>query len=756
MIGYVSGEAARGAVLRGGGYQGFILDRANCITLQHDELPAFFMHAWDVQMVECGSDTEIRSKIEESWKCDRTLRLALIALDVAHESDFRREAASYVEDLICDPSCAEFLKYHLYARPLPSEFDPEAVSEFLSEGGTSSLEDLFDALVAHQDAIRNCVDAWGELPDEIFEDENEKEEFHARIVRTGAFYKFATASGGDNDALFRILADPAIASKPAKARKIVNLWADRYKEKPFVRPVHFEDETESGFHFPVTSGRHKSNYEVFQRVRKCKSQIRAELTAGNFERADELVEQLVEGQRKSSSPEHVAKSLCDLAMFCRQVGDVDRFLLYSHRATQEAPSDGWAYVQVGNAHIAKLEFSRAMEAFEKAYAFGEERASMLGRVEALKYLGQKELAIETLDECIRRFPNDPVAQNSSASLLAYFGRLTESLAAYDDLAQSPFAGAYVFGGRASVLADLCRFEEAIHDQDLAITFTELNDVIPYCAKADILREYGRFEEALAVLDLPPRNVNTRLQLEMARARVFRDSGNLRRSEDILASIGGDYPRDVNVKMAVAELHRKRGDFSGALTLLQDIEESFPNSRFARNSTAATLAALGRLDAAVFYLPERSPSTRGDWVGQHIRAMIYIKKGDLDGAESLLLDGLEGCPWPQQRPYFASALAFLKLRMNDAHSALHILDSVGELVTPSTEVFVSAVRVHALAACGESNAAAVDGLRSAVSNSLIQNFVRELELASLRASNDNRFGGDDLFGSEWSMLIGMVA
>lgn len=755
MISYVSGEAARGVLLEGGRYYGFCLDSDEKFKLAMSELASFFLHAWDVQEMECYGLEDLKEKIEQFWRRDRTIQLALIAFDPSYSEDLRREAVQCAESLLGEERCLEALLGRLYANTLPLSTRVKDISAFLSDRGASRLEDVFDSVVVRQDAIRKCVKAWEELPDELFESALEREELRARIVQTGAFYKFASSAHGSNDAIFRILADPILASKSAKARIIVSLWASRYKEAPSLNPSYFEFEDDR-LHHEREEQSEKSGFETFQRVKKQKIGIKEEFGAGHNDRADALIESLVTDQRKESSPEHLAKSLCDLAMFCRQIGDVDRFFSLSLRATHEAPADAWAYTQLGNASLAKGDFQNAMDAFEKAQIYGEERAALIGRAEALKYLGQKDMALTVLDECVNRFPSDTVASNSRASLLAHFGLLTEALRAYDELAASPFAGAHVYGGRASVLSDLGRFEEALSDQDCAISFAERNDVVPFCAKADILRSCGKFQDALQVLDVPDSNTLTRLQLDTTRARIHRDAGNLADAELILRDLQLIYTSDVGVYIAMGELHRRRGNLSAALDLFLEIEKKFSYSKVSRNSMAATLAALGNYDGAIAYLPTRFAATRGDWVGQHIRAMIEIKRGDYLTAESILIDGLDNCPWPQQKPYFASALAALRIKGGSPSEALVTLKSIGGFVTAETELMVEAVKSHALVAATKERGDHMQGfvqpyLDRATLAPLVENF-----LFKLKASCMNQDLQDELWESEWSMLLGMAA
>lgn len=755
MIAYVSGESARGALLEAGYYYGASLDKEECVRLTQPMLMAFLMHSWDVQEIECRDREDLKRKIEHFWRRDRVIHLSLIAFDTFFSEQLRKDAANNAESLLSEESCLEALLARLYARKLPSNINAEGVSRFLSNNNSVILEEVFDSLVLRQNAINNCVTAWDELPDNLFDGPLEREELRARIVQTGAFYKFASSEGGSNGAIFRILADPVMASKSAKTRSIVNIWAARYKEAPSSPASYFDFEGDSSYR-ESEGQEQKSSFEIFKRVKKQKFAIREEFAGGHYERGDVLIESLIAEQRLESSPEQLAKSLCDLAIFLRDMGDSDRFFSLALRATQEAPSDAWAYAQLGNAYIAKGDFQGAMSAFEKAQIYGEERASLVGRAETLKYLGQKELALAVLKECVGRFPEDPVAKNSFAAILAYFGQLPDALQAYDDLAESVFAGSHVYGGRASVLASLGRYDEALRDAEWAISLADKNDAIPYCAKADLLREIGRYPEAISVLDSVSPTLLTRLQLDTTRSRIYRDMGDFSEAESILSKLRSIYPRDVSVRVYIAEIYKRRGEFSIALELFFEIEKDFSYSKMARNSMAATLAALGKFEEAMLYLSSRVATTKGDWVGQHIRAMIEMKMGHYADAEVILRDGLQNCPWPQQRPYFASALASLSIRSNDATKALLALGSVEGALTSETELMIDALKAHASVVESVSYGGGLldlvltSSLRM-TSEPLIKEFILKLEKFCAHPDTE-----EELWESEWSMLIGMAA
>jgi tetratricopeptide (TPR) repeat protein len=271
------------------------------------------------------------------------------------------------------------------------------------------------------------------------------------------------------------------------------------------------------------------------------------------------------------------------------------------------------------------------------------------------------------------------------------------------------------------LFDLGKYDDAIVDQDLAISLSEKGDVIAHCAKADMLRILGRFDDALSTLGLARRAATTRLPLDMVRSRVFRDRGNFDASRGVLEDLGKVYPKDVGSRIALAELDRKEGLFDTALEKFLILEKNEAGGRPSRNSMAATFGALGEYEKAISYLPIRSTSTRSDWVAQHIRAMITMKSGDYTTAAALLTEGLE---------------------------------SVSGLVTAGTAAMIAALRVHA-SLIDNAQARARELLLDIpeVGNSpLVARYISALREACFERHVDDRGVSD----AEWSMFMGMAA
>jgi len=675
MIAYISGEVGRAVMIDGGSYFGLIRNVDESIPLDEARIPSFLQHSYDVEVVDCSGVSDVVERLQCHWLRDRAHRMVLMAFDTSEDPQIRAHAASIAEERLLLEECRSFSLRILYSQPMPEKVDCFEVADFLERSGFSRLLELFKDLVYHQDRIIGCSSAWSDIPSEVFSSEHEQAEFRARIVKSGAFYDFVLSEGDRkavNNALFQILADPIVGSQAAKALAIVTKWGARYQKSEKISYDYYVKRVDTKYwrdEQPRVPG-----YVMFERVKKQKEAIKKELLASSYDRAQSLIDDLISDQRLDSGSEHIAKTLCDLAIFCRDLGDQGRFYGLSLRATEEAPDDAWAYIQLGNAQLSMYHFSAAMASFEKAKLYGDERSALLGKAEAMRYLGNNDDAISVLNHCLEKYPGDEVALNSRASTLAYAGRFEESLALYGEIISSPFASAHAYGGRASVFSDIGNFEQAAVDQEMAI-FLAKDDPISYCAMADILREAGRFDDAMRVLSKAPGTARSRLLTAVARSRVYRDTGSFAEAIEELTKTADCFPMDASVKIASADIFRRTRRYEDALAIYNQLDHDSVQSKVARNSAAACYAAMNRYEAALACLPVRLASTKYDWIGQGIRAAILIKQGSLAQASTLIDDCLDNCPWERQRIYFASTRALLSIKLGGRSSAVAALSAV---------------------------------------------------------------------------------
>lgn len=694
MNGFVSGESRRAVLLSAGQYFGYSLDdQSVSVELERAAISSFFFHSRDVEEVECCGKDDLLKKCRAHWLRDRALRLVLISLDPQMSMPNRERCAALAEELLAEIGVKKFVLHRLYSRALPVDFPAKDVSEFLGALDLHVFEEMFDTLVIRQTSVHSCVSAWEDIPDDAF-DGVDRAEVRDRVAKLGAFYEFASIEGGSNNTLFNLLSDPILRARAATTRKIVELWASKYKEKPKSRSIEFLRDSLAQPDLAPEDVDGASGFNAFQQVKKQISQIKGEIARGNDEKVQRLVSELAAFQRKSRR-DLLSKSLCDLASFAKSVGDLERSIELATMAVQEVPSDAWAHIQLGNALVLKGDFPAAMEEFSLGELYGDERSALIGRAEVFRLTGQKSGSLEAIARCVELFPTDLVAKNFKASIYAHFGELSEALWEYNRIIDESLPNSFSFAGRGGVHHDLGNFSKGLSDQDVAISLS-VDDPVPAIQKADMFREQGRFLDALSCVDVGPlRDPRWRLAFGAARARVLRDMREWDESRKILDALKEDFPKDISLWLATADLERRRGSFDSALHFYLYVENNFLQARTARVGIASSLTAIGDFNRAIHYLSDWEPSTRADWMGSHLRGMIHVKQGEFDLAASIFQKGMNECPWVQQRPYFAAGLASVKLRERSYSAALEVLTSAQPKSAPLVARGLDLLRRHAV-------------------------------------------------------------
>jgi tetratricopeptide (TPR) repeat protein len=141
----------------------------------------------------------------------------------------------------------------------------------------------------------------------------------------------------------------------------------------------------------------------------------------------------------------------------------------------------------------------------------------------------------------------------------------------------------------------------------------------------------------------------------------------------------------------ADVLKDLGRLDEALAAYEETIRDHPRDVVARNGRAGVLAALGRWDEALQSLPGDAPVARSDWITQHIRGMLLLTLGDLEQADAIFVDGTRNCPWPDQRAYFRSGVALVRLRRREFAS---VVEALQDITSPALDVPVNLIRLHA--------------------------------------------------------------
>ena len=158
-----------------------------------------------------------------------------------------------------------------------------------------------------------------------------------------------------------------------------------------------------------------------------------------------------------------------------------------------------------------------------------------------------------------------------------------------------------------------------------------DDPAVWTARAELLRSWGRLDEALAAYDRTVEDFPQNAVARNGRAETLRAMGRL---DEALAGYDRtveDFPENAVARNGRAETLRALGRFDEALAAYDRTVEDFPQDAFARTGRAETLRALGRFDEALAAYDRTVEDFPQDAFAQTGRAETLRALGQFDEA-----------------------------------------------------------------------------------------------------------------------------
>jgi len=702
MKALLSGQAAIAILIDNEHFYSLELGELGNVTERQEwEVPLLFEDATDIQQIDDATEATIRENLQLAWEKDRALQLILIFLDSQETMEIRFSAAECVNDFLNSAAVNEYIANRLYSAPLPRNADISLAIRLSTEAGLERVATFLKNLESDQEEIASRYQAWLDLPMDLFGNPSEKSAFYFDAVRLGAFRVFVEQREKRNLALIELLSHPYFRGD-SKARQVFQRWAKPFQES--ATDIKFENVTaEPKFLDAVKSGDRKQKrsvkpHEAFQQAEKQRDTIKKLLVEGDQEKALRFAEQLVANQRRTSDPEHIAKSLCDLAQFVKKLGSAELQLEFAKIAVAEAPEDAFAYAVLGDAYRTLHDYQEALRAYHNAGVFGNVGAAALGRAEVLKDLGQLEDSLTLFESCIEQFPNDIVVHRARAAALADIGNFREALKAYDQVLEIWPSDPITLGGRAQVLRNMGKFEEALLEfEELVRDFPE--DHITQHARAETLRDLGRLEEAKKTFAHLIERFPLAAGMRASYAKIVRDLGEFHVAIDQYKLVIKSHPLSLMGYAGLADTYRKIGDFKPALKIYDDLIERFPRQGVGKFGKACIFIAESKYVDALKLLSPYPPATLSEWIGYHIRGMANMRSGKFERAERIFERGLKENPWVSQRQYFQTALASLRIQQSRYEESIELVKGVSN---PEVSSIAQAITMHACGALGDTS------------------------------------------------------
>src|ERR1019366_5844823 len=155
--------------------------------------------AADLVELEGISTADAARELEVAWMKDRSIHLALIALDGEAAGENRRSAVECLSDLLKDSRVTDFVRNRLYAASLPPSADLPGALHLAESSGSTRFASILEEVRADQELIRRNRLAWDALRPDLFDGTAGKERFGFAAVESGMFRLLA--QGKHDDAL---------------------------------------------------------------------------------------------------------------------------------------------------------------------------------------------------------------------------------------------------------------------------------------------------------------------------------------------------------------------------------------------------------------------------------------------------------------------------------------------------------------------------------------------------------------------------
>jgi tetratricopeptide (TPR) repeat protein len=697
----ISGQAAAAVLIDSGRFYSLTLDQPDRVTERTEwEVAHLLADAGDILQIENAPQSRILEELEVAWEKDRGLQLFLILLDPREEIETRVTAAECLDEFLSSSVVQEFLANRLYSAPLPAEADVIGAKGLCLQQHLEGLMSFIQMLEDDQEEIQKRHATWSTLPASLFESPEDKNLFYFDAVRFGAFRVFATERGRKNWAILHLLSHPYFRGN-AKARRVFQEWAAPFRESATGTEFEYKRIEEDQQREIAREARREETSvrprEAFEQVEKQREAIKALLQKGDEDLALRYTEQLITKQRVISDPEHIAKSLCDLAQFAKSIGSPELQLVLAQKAINEVPSDAWSHATVGDAYRALYDYQKALDAYHQCGVLGDVYAALIGRAEVLKDLGQMTDSLNLLERCIQNDPSNVVSRNAKAAALADFGRFNESLESYDRLLVDWPYDQFALTGHAQVLKELGHLDEALREIEHVILWFP-NNAIPQYTRGAILRELGRLEDALKAFEELKSRFPLAAEVYASYAKVLRDLGRFDEAIQQFAQLKKSHPLNPLGYIGLAETFRKLGELDQAHGAYDLVIEGFPRLLSGRSGKASVFMVQGDYANAIKLLPSTLPASISEWVAYHIRAMGYLRAGKLQRAERMFEWGVAEVSWAMERQYFKTALAHIRLQQGRFDDSITLAQDV---TNPSVTPVAQALLMHARGALGDS-------------------------------------------------------
>lgn len=729
----ISGQAKTALLIEGHALFSFDVHTPEILTPRREsDFRFLFGEATDFRFLQNIKKKDALKELQFDYDKTLALDLVLLLLDV-DISETKQTVAEALEEFLTD-DLVIYLESIFYAKPLPDTADTENALSVCKDFSSTAYSWL-SRLLEKQYDISEVRKVWDSIPDEIFGAETNRADFQTVFVQEGVFRELVLncrdgvklnntfISAGINNEIIPLQNHRTILQKlftPFR-QSLVSREEKRLQKDEVEETVHQrqKEPRRGGFDRDAAKDNALSQIDYITNFLKKR----------DIETARTLTDELINSGKGEIV--YTVMSLCNLAQTAKELGLYKLQLELTEKSISLDYRDAWAQAQYGDALLQHDRFNEAVKAFENAisfYKFGDNKntyaVAKTGYAEALKAQGKLNQSLEIYEQIISEDPEDVVAKTGYAEVLKAQGKLDKSLEIYKSTINEHPKNVVARTGYARVLKakgklnrSLEIYEQIISENpEDAVAKTGYAEVLKAQGKlnessdiykqiiierpenvitrngyAEVLKAQGKLDESVdfyeATIKEHPENVVARTGY----AEVLKAQGKVNKSLEIYEAAIREYPENVVARTGYAEALKTQGKLSESLEIYEATIKEFPENAVVRNGLCGVLFALKKYDEALEKLPSKELITLGDWIGYHIRGMIFLRKGNLNEAVRIFERGEREDPILSSKEYFRSALAVARLKQGNFKQAEELLEKV---TAPLLQHKVNILRLHA--------------------------------------------------------------
>lgn len=662
-----SGQAGLFAIQTSAGFTVERIDTGESYEAGARDISYYFLGCNDVTQFSARSEAEARATAEIAWSVDRSVRLFIMLLDPTELAEDLVEVGEVLDELLAAKGVEERVEAQLFAAPLPQPIDVLAVVAALADAPRSRA--LLERFLGLQGIIARVRSAFDRIEDDAFDDAHHRSHFFEEVIDRGCFRALVLAAAstkGVEGALFQLYND---LKSLDNNRQIIHCWTQSFaRTQHELAPLNEQEIRGEEWGGASSAG----GRQAYERALQQQVAIVERIRAADFDTARRYVRELVEDQRRTSSPEHIAKSLTSLSQRAKQLEVIDLAIEWANTAVEVKGDD-----PITHAHLADLlmrvgRYTEAHHSLDLAQSFGEAGFVASGRARILRYQGQYEAALSAYREAhaAHAYDDDRAHFNLAgiAECLRDMEKLEEALQSYDlALKQFPYVSA-LHAGRAATLVEMGSFQEALEGYQTALKL-DRDQVVPRNGIASLYRRAGDFKRAeveyKAIIADYPFDIHARGGLVSTLREVGRfdeavveaealvshlpaspDSLwiladaqiDARRFEEATATLQAalaDFKRSDGLRTGLAKVEKAKGHYAKALALYDDAARDFPSNAWLQLNRADMLRRLGNTDEALRIYESALEMSPQRLALKNAAASIYIHQRRFNEALALL-------------------------------------------------------------------------------------------------------------------------